>query len=178
MEEAKIGGLNSKKEEPQVKPLFPETIPAVLGSEDLVFEIGKMVLKVANAEKVVQGLVAKEKAKTEEIAKLMATIEVQKKNIEEHKNSIQRYQQKLENLGVQLRDLKEFIQQENIKTKILKEEKEVLAKQVTALTQENERLKEQLSEAQKANEQLVKKIEQETLKKKKSRRTKKEAEQE
>ena len=161
MEEAKIGGLNSeqKKQERQAQSLFPDTIPAVLSSDDLVLEIGKMALKVANAEKVIQNLVTKEKTLQEEKATLLMTVQGQEKKIEEFKNSNTLYQRRLENANQYARDLKEDLTKEREKTKSLKDELEKLTNQYITLKKENETYKEMLNDAQNAIDQLTEKLE-------------------
>lgn len=104
MDDAKIGGIssnNASQKEQGLKPIFPDKIPSVLTTDDLVFEIGKYVIKCANAEKAVEKILEREKTFRKEAMEKITALQKQiqekdefVKKAEEIRKSNQAYQEK------------------------------------------------------------------------------------
>lgn len=60
MDEAKIGGQIPEAKN-QSKPIFQDMVPGVISVDELVFEIGKHVVRALNNEKFAEKVVAREK---------------------------------------------------------------------------------------------------------------------
>lgn len=118
MEDAKIGGVTPEPIKAQaMEPIFKDPIPGVITSDELVFEIGKHVVRALNNEKFAEKVLEREKTfrkhaqeSIDLLTKQIDQLPVLKKHNEELIRSNKAYEAKNHELAEVLATTREEIQ--------------------------------------------------------------------
>lgn len=138
-EDAKIGGTTPQKESKEITgPVFPDKIPSVLSTDDLVFEVGKQAVRALNIEKVVDRITAE----MNRLRALLASSQQHLEKVPELESSNKSYQEKNRALDLALVDTRRELAgaKDLLKTKDIKiMELERVKDSAEKLAQENKK---------------------------------------
>lgn len=117
MEEAKIGGPIPETSQVTAEPIFKDIVPGVITSDDLIFEIGKHVVRALNNEKFAEKILERERKFKEHaqesidrLTKQLDQLPVLKKQNEELIRSNRSYEAKNHELAEALAMTREEVQ--------------------------------------------------------------------
>jgi len=100
-------------EDATITPLVKERFPSVVDTDDLIFELGKQIVKIINHEKLLNSMVQKTQAlgaATSEVAKARSDMEAEKKELQKSNAFYQENNRKLDAALVQVRNEKAMVE--------------------------------------------------------------------